>query len=150
MIKNKYRTEIIVFLVLLLLGGCLSVCLGQDNNYDLRNYHLYNAWALLAGRFNKDVFVAGIQTYFNPLLDLPYYLIAVKWLPGYPMAVAFLAGLPYGVLAFFTWLIARKIAAKMRFNSCWETEGVAILTTIFGVTGSASISQLGTTLMKFN
>ena len=64
MIKNKYRTEMIVFLVLLLLGGCLSIYFGQDNNYDLRNYHLYNAWSLMNGHLNKDILAAGIQTYF--------------------------------------------------------------------------------------
>ena len=72
-------------------------------------------------------------------------MIAVKWLPGYPIAVAFLGGLPYGVLVFFTWLVARKVAVKLNFGSSLETETVAILTTIFGVTGSASISQIGTT-----
>jgi len=145
MIKNKYRTEMIVFLVILILGGCFSVYFGQDNNYDLRNYHLYNAWSLMNGHLNKDILAAGTQTYINPLLDLPYYMIAVKWLPGYPIAVAFLGGLPYGVLVFFTWLVARKIAVKLNFGSSLETETVAILTTIFGVTGSASISQIGTT-----
>jgi len=143
--KNKYRTEIIVFLALLIMGGLLSVWFGQDNNWDLLNYHLYNPWALLNGRLHVDLFTVGIQTYYNPLLDIPYYLIAVKWLPGYPKLVAFLMGLPYGVLVFFTWLIARKIAVKMNFGSSLETESVGLLTTAFGVTGTASIAQLGTT-----
>ena len=30
--------------------SCLvSLHLGQDNNYDLKNYHIYNAWALSTG-----------------------------------------------------------------------------------------------------
>jgi hypothetical protein len=127
------------------MGGCLSIYLGQDKNWDLQNYHLYDAWALLNGRFHIDLFTVGIQTYYNPLLDLPYYLIAVKWLPGYPKLVAFLTGLPYGILVFFTWLIARKIATKLNFSSSLETESVALLTTVIGVTGSATIAQLGTT-----
>ena len=30
--------------------GALSVLVGQDNSWDLRNYHYYNPWALLRGR----------------------------------------------------------------------------------------------------
>ena len=76
----------------LLSSGCLSILLRQDNNWDLRNYHLYSAWALLNGRAGMDIAAAGIQSFFNPLLDLPYYMLAVKWLPDAPAAVAFLAG----------------------------------------------------------
>lgn len=90
-------------------------------------------------------FAAGTQSYYNPLLDVPYYLLAVKWLPGHPRLVAFLAGFPYGGLVFFTWLIARKVAAKAGFNASLGTGSVALLTTILGVTGSATIAQLGTT-----
>jgi hypothetical protein len=142
---KKYTAEILVLLALLLLGGSLSLWLGQDKNWDLQNYHLYNAWAFLTGRLRIDLFPAEIQTYYNPLLDVPYYLTAVKWLPGHPKRVAFLAGLPYGALVFFTWLIARKITSRMKFGSSLETEIVAVLATVFGVTGTASISQLGTT-----
>ena len=35
--------------------GVLSLWLGQDFNYDLRNYHLYNAYAFLNGRLGQDL-----------------------------------------------------------------------------------------------
>ncbi|MEH3085641.1 MAG: hypothetical protein PGN26_03710 [Xylophilus ampelinus] len=48
--------------------------------------HLYNPWPFLTGR---DLALAGLQSYFNPLIDLPYH-----WMTGYlpPWAVAFLLG----------------------------------------------------------
>lgn len=48
-----------------------SAWLGPDSNYDLFNYHFYNGWALVHGRLLVDVAPAGIQTYLNPLFDVP-------------------------------------------------------------------------------
>lgn len=48
---------------------------GIDANWDLRNYHLYNPHALLAGRMLIDVAPAQLQTFHNPLLDVPNYLL---------------------------------------------------------------------------
>lgn len=41
--------------------GLLSVLLGQDTNWDLRNQHRYNPWALLNGRWTQDLAPAGMQ-----------------------------------------------------------------------------------------
>jgi hypothetical protein len=51
-------------------AAVLSFHLGQDMNWDLQNYHFYNPYQLLAGRFDKDILVAGVQSFFNPVLDL--------------------------------------------------------------------------------
>src|SRR3981189_3019001 len=48
---------------------------GGDSNWDLRNYHLYNPFALFNGKFAIDVAPAGPQTYFAPTLDIPYYFL---------------------------------------------------------------------------
>jgi len=34
--------------------GIISVILGQDVSWDLRNYHFYNPYMLLTGRFTPD------------------------------------------------------------------------------------------------
>ena len=86
--------------VAILAGACLlSFIYMPDNNWDLRNYHLYNAFAWLDGRVSRDLFAAGYQSYFNPLLDLPYYVLSVQLLPGFPRLVAVLSGIPSGFLA---------------------------------------------------
>lgn len=51
-----------------------------DGNWDLRNYHLYNPHAWLAGRTAIDIAAAQLQTWHNPLLDLPFYLLVTSGL----------------------------------------------------------------------
>ena len=86
--------------------GIVSLLLGADTNWDLQNYHLYNAYALLNGKLDIDLAAAGFQTYFNPMLDVPYYL-AMEHLP--PRLVGFLMGAMHG-LSFVLLLAICRIA----------------------------------------
>lgn len=82
-------------LLVSLLGGCVSLWLGQDANWDLRNYHLYNGYAALHGRLALDLAPAQMQSYFSPLLDIAQYLL----LTGLPAVLAgFLMGMLHGLL----------------------------------------------------
>lgn len=62
-----------------LAAGLLSLWLGQDAPWDLRNYHLYVAWAYLGERLSLDMAPGQMQSYFNPWIDLPYYWMATNW-----------------------------------------------------------------------
>ena len=122
--------------VCLVLGGLLSLHAGLDNNWDLHNYHLYDPFALLHGRLGRDLNAVGTQTTFNPLLDVPYYLVSVQWLPHMPRTVAFLAGLPYGVLAFLVLAVARLLP---RGQEPWQAETA----TAIGLCGTTVVSEIG-------
>ena len=74
--------------------GYISVSLGMDANYDIFNYHLYNPFAFLNGKLAIDLAPAGMQSYFNPMLDLPYYW-ATQHLP--PRLVGFTLGFMHGL-----------------------------------------------------
>ena len=67
----------------MLVAGIVSAfVLKQDVNWDLQNYHFYNAWAFVHQRLGWDIAPAQLQTYHNPLLDLPYYaMVAADWPP---------------------------------------------------------------------
>jgi hypothetical protein len=132
------------FSVALIIGGVISLLLGQDANWDLKNYHIHNPWALLNNRAGSDIFTAGIQTYFNPLLDLPYYFLAIEWFPSSPRLVAFLMGFPAGVLLFFVWLCASEVlrAFKVDKYSVFLMTGIVVA---IGMTGAATVSQWGAT-----
>src|SRR5689334_10599884 len=52
------------------------VAFGKDTSWDFRNYHWYIPYAFLRGRLGFDVAVAHQATYYNPLLDVPFYLLA--------------------------------------------------------------------------
>src|SRR5690606_3867967 len=88
------------------LAVLVSLLRGQDTNWDLRNYHLYNAWAWLNGRIATDLAPAQLQSYFTPLLDVPYYLL-VQHAPA-PVAGVFLGilhGLAFLPLCWIAWRI---------------------------------------------
>jgi hypothetical protein len=74
--------------------GLYSLGQGADSNWDVRNYHLYNAFAFLNGKLSIDLAPAGMQSYFNPLLDVPFYLMAMH-LPA--MLVGFVMGVVHGL-----------------------------------------------------
>ena len=55
--------------------GLYSLWLGADTNWDLYNYHLYNPFAWIHGKLDIDLAPAGMQSYFNPLMDVALYLL---------------------------------------------------------------------------
>ena len=56
---------------------------------NLRNYHWYNPYAFLTGRLALDIGLAHAAAFYDPLLDVPVYLLA-QALPA--KAVGFLLG----------------------------------------------------------
>ena len=123
---------------LMVLAGLFSVLTGQDCNFDLMNYHFYNAHAFLFRQGAQDVMPAGIYSYFNPLLDVPYYLFVLLW-QNFPRWVAFLHGSIYGIYAFF---IYRICGLFFPGKDGWE-KYARWFAFIIGVTGTAGISQIG-------
>ena len=91
---NSARSLLIACWIVPLIFGIYSLTQGADSNWDIRNYHLYNAFALLHGKMSIDLAPAGMQSYFNPLLDVPYYLMAMH-LPA--MVVGFIMGVVHGL-----------------------------------------------------
>lgn len=145
--NTKYQTYRIwgsILILSLIAGGLTSTLLGQDANWDLKNYHLYNAWSFLNNRMQIDLFAAGIQTYFNPLLDLPYYLLAIEWFPEMPRLVAFFMGFPFGILIFLLILLFWKLLSDTQIDFMSRIVLTCLLV-VFGITGSATVSQIGTT-----
>jgi hypothetical protein len=118
-------------------GASLSLWLGQDANWDLLNYHVYNPFFLLKQRESIDIAAAGVQSFFNPLIDVPYYLFGTKWLASYPRIVAAIQGLYFGALLFFVLRINQELFPGRPF--------LAIIATAIGMTGAATVAEAGTT-----
>jgi hypothetical protein len=121
-----------------------SLSLGKDANWDLKNYHWYNAWALLNGRMGWDLAPAQIQTYYNPVGDLPFHFL-VQWLP-WPRHVAVWMALPAAIAIFFLIRIAVLLfpPGRERGNLAWIVAGVAI-----GATGAAGQATIGSTMNEW-
>jgi hypothetical protein len=122
------------FVIVPLLCGLLSLAMGQDDGWDMRNYHLYNVYALLNGRMGVDLSPAGFQTYFNPLLDVPYFL-ATQWFPA-PVA-GFVFGASHGLAFVLVAAIARVLVGPGR---------LALLLAAAGSMSAAFLSELGNSM----
>lgn len=72
-IKNK--SFFILFILIALLAGHFVIYRGQDANFDLLNYHIYNGYAALSGRADLDIAPAYIMGFLHPFVDVLYYLV---------------------------------------------------------------------------
>ncbi|OFA02585.1 glycosyltransferase 87 family protein [Duganella sp. HH101] len=130
------------------LFGVLSLLLGQDDNWDLRNYHLYNPFALLNGKLNVDLAPGQWQSYFNPTLDLVYYGL-LRALPA-PLA-GFAMGALHGLNALLVLAIARRLLAHLPQAGAQRLPlslplSVPLLLALAGCMGCAFFSQLGNSM----
>jgi hypothetical protein len=119
------------------LFGVLAVVLGQDANWDLRNYHFYNPYAFLNGRLGFDIAPAQPATFYNPLMHVPFYLLA-EALP--PRAVGFVLGTIQGLNLVPLSLIAHRVLALPPGRA---SQGAALSLSVFALSGAGFLSELG-------
>ncbi|MDE2112400.1 MAG: hypothetical protein KGJ79_14745 [Alphaproteobacteria bacterium] len=75
---SRLAPQEVAFLGLsILVWTAYVVWLGKDTSWDFRNYHWYIPYALLNGRLGIDVLVAHQASYYNPMMDVPFYWLAV-------------------------------------------------------------------------
>jgi len=134
-----------VFAACVLGAGLRSILLGKDANWDLKNYHWYNAWAWLHGRHAIDVAPAQLQSWHNPLADLPFH--GLVHAVSDPRWVAFWMALPTAVAAFF---LLRILALLFPFDRA-RANGVLWIgaAAVIGVTGAAGAATWGTTMNEW-
>lgn len=120
-----------------LLTGLWAVLLGQDANWDLRNYHYYNAYAFLTGRSDFDVAPGQVASYYNPLLHVPLYY-AINSLP--PIVVGYLVGAIQGLNFPLLYLVARRVIQLP--TPTWTTVS-ALSIAALGMTGAGFRSEVG-------
>jgi len=110
---------------------------GQDRNWDLRNYHLYNPSALVDGRYAEDIAVAQMQSWHNPAIDLPFAAMVRAGFPG--LIVSLWLALP----AFLAILFALRT-----IDVCWPEQRSAwrtLLCAVVAATGASVLPSIGTT-----
>ncbi|UMR32494.1 glycosyltransferase 87 family protein [Massilia sp. MB5] len=119
-----------------LLCGLLSLAMGQDDGWDMRNYHLYNVYALFNDRIGLDLAPGRFQSYFNPTLDIPYYLLT-RYCPA-PVA-GFAFGALHGLIYVLLFAIARELLGRAR-------QRAAILLALGGTLAGGFLSELGNSM----
>lgn len=126
-------------LSLALLPGLVLVLLrGVDNNWDMRNYHLYNPHAWLTGRMLTDIAPAQLQTFHNPLLDVPFYLLATSGLDA--RWTSLWLTLPF---ALAIWLLLRLQTA---LSPALPTRTSQAVLAFLALTGAATYSTIGNSM----
>lgn len=120
----------------ILFWAAFVVLLGKDTSWDFRNYHWYGPYALFNDRLSVDVAVAHLASWYNPYLDVPFYLLATH-VPAWA-ALACL-GAVHGANMVPLYLIARH-SLRVPEASLWAG-AIAIL----GQTGAQTLTEMGTT-----
>lgn len=130
------KARIAVVLVPILFG-LFSVIIGQDDNWDLRNYHVYNVYALLNDRIGYDLAPARFQTFFNPTIDLLYYGLNLALSP---VSAGFVMGVLHGLNFVLLLAIGRQLAGP-EGGGRWP-----LLLALAGVLGPGFRGELGNTM----
>jgi hypothetical protein len=133
--RTKALVPIAIALGAMLAGALYTWFAGEDVNWDWQNYHEYNVWAVLNGRYAIDALPAGFQTYFNPTIYFPvYYLRHLLPLPYGLLIMGAVHGLNLLLIFFLTRGLLREAATTSAI-------GAAIL---IAAVGPMTLSEVGT------
>jgi len=128
------------------LGTCVAaLSVRQDANWDLQNYHFYDPWAWLTGRiFGPDIAAAQLQTFHNPLLDVPFYAMVRADLD--PRFIACVLALPTAVAAFFLIKLCERLFRDLPRAT---GAGLIVAACAIGLGGAMGRSQFATTMNEW-
>jgi hypothetical protein len=119
----------------LLAGAIYTWVVGEDANWDWQNYHEYNVWAVLNGRYDADAMPAGFQTYFNPAVYFPVY--ALRHLLPAPYGLLII-GAVHGLNLSLVYVLSRVLLQ----NSA--TAGAVAASILIAAFGPMTLSEVGT------
>lgn len=122
-----------------LLFGVITLILGQDANWDFRNYHWYNAYAFLNDRYDFDLLPSQLPFFYNPVLDVPFYLLATH--VSAPIA-GFVLGTVQGLNFVLLFMLCH---ATLIIPQARQKVLVCAGLSFMGLLGGGTIAQIGTT-----
>lgn len=134
-LRGKALAPIAIVVCSMLAGALYTFAMGEDVNWDWQNYHEYNVWAVLNGRYGVDAVPPGFQTYFNPIVYFPvYYLRHYLPSPYGLMIIGAIHGLNLALICLFARLVLRQAATFAAIAAA-----VAI-----AASGPMTLSEVGT------
>jgi hypothetical protein len=135
LLQTNVLVPMAIALGALLAGAIYTWFAGEDVNWDWQNYHEYNVWAVITGRYGIDALPAGFQTYFNPTVYFPvYYLRHLLPLPYGPMILGAVHGLNLLLIYFLVRVLMKEAATASAI-------GASIL---IAAVGPMTLSEVGT------
>lgn len=136
--------ELIAMFILAALSMAIyAIWIGQDMNWDLKNYHLVNPYNFIHGKSFSNIATAGMQSWFNPIPNIPAYFL-IKQLP--PIKAGAIIGALSGINIFLIYIITKTL---IRAN---ETPrhiaiSVIVISIIFSLSSPIFLSMIGTTFI---
>jgi hypothetical protein len=132
---NTFIRYLPLLFTLIFFAIYLFICynLGESIDWDTQNYHFFDPYWLLVNHFH-DIQPAQLQTYYNPLLDIPYYY-GVLFLS--PRVLTLLLGAVQASSFVPLYLISRSFKINVNLS--------AIIAAL-GLLGAANITELGTVM----
>jgi hypothetical protein len=119
----------------LIAGAIYAWIMGEDANWDWQNYHEYDVWAVLNGRYDIDAIPAGFQTYFNPVVYFPWYYLRHFLPPPYGgLIMGAVHGLNLALIWRLSWVLLGNAANGL-------TVAASVLLAAFG---PMTLSEVGT------
>jgi hypothetical protein len=114
---------------------------GQDVNWDQLNYHLSIPFLLLHGTFWDSIAPAGIQSYLNPLVLVPQYIV-IRLLP--PLAAVTTIDVAQAMAFVVAGRICLRIAGPDPIEGGYAS---AFLGFVLCVASPMALSEAGTTIV---
>ncbi|HTE57625.1 MAG TPA: hypothetical protein VK694_02690 [Verrucomicrobiae bacterium] len=139
---KKYGIHIFALVVAVGIGGFMAARLGQDINFDLQNYHYANPHIFLNDRIEHDIAIGELESYANPLPDIPGYLLISH---VRPRIAATGLGMIQGLNIFLIFEIVLLLLPRKRIWS-WQRWAVALFVGILSFFGAGNISEVGNTM----
>jgi hypothetical protein len=137
------RVHVAMLVIGFVICGAASLLLGQDNNWDLRNYHYYNPYAFLHDRIGFDVAPAQRQSYLNPFPDLPFYLGATHLSPRFfGFVMGGIHGLGFGLLFAISFVVLRNFGGNSRVGLSALCAGLGAYAPVFVAEVGASENDI--------
>jgi hypothetical protein len=96
-----------VYAACALLALLCNYQLGVDVGWDTLDYHLYAGFSAVHDRFAQDYFPAGPQSYFNPYIYAPYYLLVTSGLSA--LSVSSILAIAHSTVLWLTYELANCV-----------------------------------------
>jgi hypothetical protein len=140
--KKNQISESMFYILCLFISTIFVYWQGQDRNWDLLNYHYYQGYSLLNGRFTEDIAAAGLQSFLNPAANVLAYL-SLTYLPfplsGWLIMLIQLSSIPAIVF------LAKEIATTLGYPRAFIPAMPAI---VLSLLAPLWWSELGTTFFS--
>lgn len=133
---NILVLNILVLIAGIAACGLISIYFGKELNWDLANYHYYNAFSFLHRRWNTDYWPTSfVHVHFTPTLDfLTYFLI--NYFP--PRTTTFLIGAIHGINFWLIFSIGRLSLPDTKYQNI-----IGILLAMLGLYGPTVLPGIG-------